>query len=199
MAELTFDNAEFVQALRDYMEATGKEAADVVNKKAVDVCFRAAKETPDADLADLAQYSPAKGLAGAPERKMFHAIATGNSSRGASKLGSAVKGKGNRKIATKIYNSRKRAKGYSKAIWYRIARDFGKKMRGKFNIQHAHGTKAVPGINPTAILEADGLQIQHIDRVMSDALETALFAEAKDMREYIERRLAKIAADHSAR
>ena len=56
--EFTFDVREFAEALRLYEEATSKEMAEVINKKARDVCFTAAKLTPRAKPAEITKFRP---------------------------------------------------------------------------------------------------------------------------------------------
>ena len=166
---LSWDMKEFSDALKLYEKATQKEMSEVINQKAQRICMGAASQIPKA----RARADRFSGL--------WNALATGKTRKGINKLGVAVKGKGNQKVAMLIYNSRGRAYGYGKALWYKLAQDLGKSLRSKFTIKHADGEKAVPGIKPTARMEIIGLEQDHIDRFMQPALEKAMSIEAKSM------------------
>lgn len=192
----TFNDREFVEALRQYEEATGKGAAEIVNKKGKDACFKAAKHTEKMKAPKLTPFNPSV-------KKWKDADKGGNrySNRlhyaSAAKKG-ATKGAGIKQKAEKEQAKRKSAAGYSKAIWFRIARDFGAALRGKFNIKNAKGKKATP-TNPVAILEATKLEVSHINDIMVDSLKKALKEVERDTREYSERKLAETAEKYSAK
>ena len=184
---LSWDMKEFSDALKLYEQATQKEMSDVINQKAQRVCMGAAAMIPKAQ----ARADRNSGL--------WNALATGKTSKGINKLGQAVKGKGNKKVAMAIYASRGRAYGYGKALWRKLAQDLGKSLNSKFNIKHANAEKAVTGVKSTARMEIIGIEQSHIDQFMQPALEKSMGIEAKSMVEYATFKLAKIAAQRSGR
>ena len=184
---LSWDMKEFSDALKLYEEATQQEMANVINHKAQRICMGAAADISAAQK--LPNFSTG----------LFNALATGKTSRGELRMGSAVKGKGNHAKATEIFKSRKRAYGYSRAIWRKLAVDLGKKLTNKFNIKHATGIQAKKGARPTARMTINGLEQDHIDRFMQPALEKAISEEAASMVEHALDKLAKIAAQRSGR
>lgn len=179
--ELRIDDKEFMRALRDIIEMSSKEMPEVINRTAIDVCFQANKNTKRADKGSI---DALKGT------KLVHALAT---------RAGAVKGQGNKRKANRIVSARKAAVGYGKAIWLKMASDLGKKLRARASIKHATGTKAEPGVKPTAKLAVDGLQGDLVNNIMQDALDRAVRAKAADMRKSVNDRLAKIAARKSGR
>jgi hypothetical protein len=133
------------------------------------------------------------------ESGLFNAIATGNTKFGASRFGVAVKRKGNAKIAKKIRSKRLKANNYSKSLFLKLAAGVGKKVRMLRRPKNAEGKKAVKSKIPTAYFEITGVDQEHADKVLTPALEKGIAATVKDMRVYIERKLAKIAKAKSGR
>ncbi len=191
--EFTLDVEELVDAMQLYERATGKEMSDVINRKATRICFTAAKHTKKASLVDINKNKPRKRNA-EYQHKLFHALA----SEGNTKFGKAVRGQGNTETALKIYNSRRGASGYSKAIWYSLARELGAKLRSKIRVDSVKATKAKP-LNPTATIDTGSIDIELRDTVLVDALKVAIREEAADMQDYAQRKLDEQAAKFSAR
>lgn len=191
--EFTLNADELVTALQLYEQATGKEMSEVINRKAVRICFSAAKHTPRAASPDITKHKPRKRNA-EYQHKLFHALA----SEGKTKFGKAERGQGNAATALKIYNSRKSAIGYAKAIWYSLARELGAKMRAKIRVESVRATKAKPH-NPVAVIESGLIEMGLKDKVLVDALQIAIREEAQDMTDYAMRKLEKLAEDHSGR
>jgi hypothetical protein len=111
----------------------------------------------------------------------------------------AVKRKGNAKIAKKIRSKRLKANNYSKSLFLKLAAGVGKKVRMLRRPKNAEGRKAVKSKIPTAYFEITGVDQEHADKVLTPALEKGIAATVKDMRVYIERKLAKIAKAKSGR
>ena len=188
---LKVDLREFQKAMREYIVLSEKTVADAVNDKAGDVAFNSIKHLPKFDRSKIPPL----------ESGLFNAIAAGNVPKfGASRFGVAVKGKGNAKIAKKIRNARIGGGNYSKSLFLKLASEVGKKVRMlKKKPGNATGKKAVKSKTPTAYLEITGVDQEHADKVLTPALEKGIAATVKDMRVYIERKLAKIAKAKSGR
>ena len=179
---------EFSEALILYQKATQKEMSVIINDKTKSICFEAAREIPKA------AERPEKGS------KLWYALATGKTKKGVDKKhGSAVKGQKIKKIANAIYSSRGKSYGYGKALFYKLATDLGAASKKKFNIKHAHGEKAKPGMVPTARLEIIGLEQEHIDKFIQPAVNSAMKKVRDDMVDHANKKLAKIAAQRSGR
>lgn len=179
-ARITFQDEEFTRVFREYSKATSKTLEGAINAKAKDVCFRAANAANTKTSTFPDRYPK--------ESPLWHALAA----TGATKFGQAVKGQGNKKLARTIYNSRLRAKGYSRAIWRKIASDFGGALSGKASkIDHARGIKAKDSFKPEAQLIVDGLEQSHVDDVMQPAIDAALKYVAADMRLYLAKKMSK--------
>jgi hypothetical protein len=198
--KVSVEAKEFEKALREYLLASKKDVGFALNKKAGDVAFSASKNMPGAVevKATIRTDYPR-------DNPLWHALATGKTSRGASKVGTAVRGKGNNKIASAIYNSRSRAAGFSRTIFLRIARDFGKKVSGLRTSQIENtkvkksGTKGDSDFMD-AIFEVLGVSKDRgHDSRMDEAIRDALADQAADMRKYIEAKIAKRAKAHSGR
>jgi len=196
---LTFEDAEFTRALRDYQEAQSMELSDILNKKGIDLGFQAA-----AQLASAIDPSRFYGQ-GSP---LFHALAAGGKSRKNGKslmtrFGKAVKGQGNKKLADKIYNSRKRSGGYARAMCLTMADHLGANIRLKANFKknmsHVSATKAEPGIKPIVTMTINKAQEGMIYEVIQPAINAAMRVVAADMDKYSIPRLAKAAKRHSGR
>jgi hypothetical protein len=186
---LQVDLREFQKAMREYIVLSEKTVADAVNDKAGDVAFKSIKYLPPFDKGTVPPY----------ESGLFNAIATGNTKFGASRFGVAVKRKGNAKIAKKIRSKRLKANNYSKSLFLKLAAGVGKKVRMLRRPKNAEGRKAVKSKIPTAYFEITGVDQEHADKVLTPALEKGIAATVKDMRVYIERKLAKIAKAKSGR
>lgn len=194
--KLTLEDEEFTRAFRQYVELSSKTLAQSVNDKAKDLCFAAAREIASGDPA---REHP-KGA------KIYHILAAGGNSRknGQSletRFGKAVKGKGNKKLADKIYNRRIRSRGYSRAICVKMAGDLGARLTIKAGkIKHASGVKARwHQIKPAAFLNVKGLEKSHVEDVIQPAFERALRRVANDMQKYINKKLREAARKHSGR
>ena len=187
---LKVDLREFQKAMREYIVLSEKTVADAVNDKAGDVAFKSIKHLPKFDKTRVPLY----------ESGLFNAIATGKTKFGVTRFGSLVKGKGNEKIAKKIRNSRLGGGNYSKSLFLKMAWEVGKKVSMlKKKPDNATGKKAVKSKIPTAYLEITGVDQEHADKVLTPALEKGIADTVKDMRVYIERKLAKIAKAKSGR
>jgi hypothetical protein len=198
--EVSVEAREFQKALVDYLIASKKDVGFALNKKGGDVAFSASKQMPEAIEVqatintDYPQGEP-----------LWHAIATGKTRFGVTKFGAAVKGKGNKKIADKIFNSRSRRAGFSRSIFLKIARDFGKKVK-KLKSDKVKNTKVkLAGTNGdddfmAAVFEILGVDGQRgFDSRLDRAIRWGLREQAADMQKYINDKIAKRAKAHSGR
>jgi hypothetical protein len=191
---------EFQKALVEYLTASKKDVGFALNKKSGDVAFSASKQMPGViEVKATIETDYPKG------EPLWHALATGKARFGVTKFGAAVKGKGNKKIADRIFNSRSRRAGFSRSIFLRIARDFGKKVQ-KLKSDQVKNTKVwlaeTRGEDDfmSAVFEVLGIDGQRgFDRRLDWAIRWALEEQAVDMRKYIEDKIAKRAKAHSGR
>lgn len=192
---MTLDDAEFTKAFRQYAELSSKTMTESINKVAIDLCFKAAAQMPSGDPS---REHP-KGA------KIYHVLAAGGkrSKNGESletKLGKAVKGKGNRILADKIFNRRRRSKGYSAVICRKIAGDLGARLSVRAGkIKYASGKRAVKSIKPFAVLDVKGLEKTHVDDVIQPAFERAMRIVTAKMVRRVNKKLAEAAKKHSGR
>lgn len=193
----TWEMREFTKALQQYLVESRKDTGTAINEKAVRVAFSASKEMPAAIevRARISNDHPK----GSP---LWHALATGKTSHGQNKFGSAVRGKGNKKLADKIYASRNRHAGYSRFLFLKLASDLGGKVRAVkklASIDNAKGKKATEAGRDDfmkAVLQILGVDQEHGGK-LDRAIAQALTLEARDMQKYIERKIAKRAQAHS--
>jgi hypothetical protein len=195
----TWEMQEFTKALQEYLIESRKDTGTALNEKGVRVAFSASKQMPSA-VEVKAQISTDHPKSS----PLWHALATGRTSLGPNKFGTAVKGKGNKKVAEKIYASRNRHAGYSRFLFLKLASDLGGKVRAVkklASIDNAKGQKADQNGRKDfmkAVLQILGVDQEHGSK-LDRAIAQALTIEAADMRKYIEAKIAKRAQAHSGR
>jgi hypothetical protein len=206
--EFELDTAEFTRTLNEYVKANKRESSDLINNKAKDIAFRAAKHIKSATASDInksgAPHKPRKeGSRARPRNKtntLFHALASkGN------KYGKAPRGSGNYDVAKKTIESRKKATGYSKALFIKLAKNLMGKPHGFTKNPNAKGRSSIDGttakkstpITLEANLEIPGLRDGHYSKVMKPALEKAIREATADMQEYLAKKLQKVADKYS--
>jgi hypothetical protein len=207
--EFEVDMTEFVATLQQYVKANKRESSDLITAKAREVAFFAAREVKVAKAADItklgAPHKPRKqGSRARPRARtntLFHALAAkGN------KLGKAVRGQGNYDLATKIYNSRKKATSYSRALFLKMANQLKGKIYDFTKNQYAQGRSSMDGVKTKkstpvtleATLYVPGLDADHYAKEMKPALQRAINDSAKNMQQYLARKLQKVADKYSA-
>ena len=207
--EFEVDMTEFVATLQQYVQANKRESSYLITRRARQVAFFASKEVKVAKAPDItalgAPHKPRKqGSRARPRARtntLFHALAAkGN------KLGKTPRGKGNYELATKIYNSRKKATSYSRALFVKLARQLDDKIYDFTKNPYAKGRASIDGVKTTkadpkkltATLYIPGLDSDHYAKEMKPALQRAINDSAKDMQQYLARKLQKIADRHSA-
>lgn len=206
--DLDIDLAEFRRTLNEYVKANKRESSDLINNKAKDIAFRAASHITSAKASDItkigAPHKPRKpGSRAKPRKKtntLFHALASkGN------KYGKAPRGSGNYDVAKKTMESRKKATGYSKALFIKLAKNLMGKPHGFTKNPNAKGRSSIDGttakkstpITLEANLEIPGLRDGHHAKVMKPALEKAIREATADMQEYLANKLQKVADKYS--
>lgn len=178
---------QFKAALKQYQQATGKDMADVLNRAGANIAMRALSFTPQAKPSQIDRYSPDRSA-------LMHALATKGT-----KHGKAKKGEGNKALAWKIYNSRKRGRGYIRAGWVEAAKDMGAKPRMKVK----PGGRAAKGYGRKASrikLQGDIYNFSEgAELVGLNPLKRAIVFVAADMKTYADKKLAKTARRFSGR
>lgn len=195
------DTSELMEAMNLYEKVTKKDGVEIVNRAAKNACIGGAglkgalQLTKRADSKAITKFSPAKKRGREYENNLFNALAA----EGNTKFGKAVRGKGNRAKAMEIYNSRKQAIGFSKAIWLQIAKDLGANLKSKFTLQgSARGTKAT-FFKMKATIETGQMEDKHVSLIMRDALQEGVRNAAVDMREYAQKKMEQRAKQFSGR
>ena len=180
-ASFTIDARKFDTVLRDYQRVSRKDWKDICNSKAIDVAFRALKETPKAKAAAI------KAVAKQPWWP---------------KLISKRMGKGHTReeaaeYSRKVIASRLRSVTFLKSGWLPAVRRLWVVARDKFFAGNAGGarqygqakgsvTPAVAGDNPAAIIVNSAAGI---DKMGVGALQRAVDGAAADMADYIARKM----------
>jgi len=206
--ELDIDMTEFTRTLNAYVKANKRESSDLINNKAKDIAFKAAKHVKSATASDINKSGPPHkprkpGSRAKPRKKtntLFHALASkGN------KFGKAPRGKGNYDLAKKTIESRKKSTGYSKALFIKLAKNLMGKphgftknpnAKGRSSIDETKAKKSTP-ITLEANLEIPGLRDGHYSKVMKPALEKAIREATADMQKYLSDKLQKVADKYS--
>lgn len=196
--ELTVDPTELMEAMNLYLKATKKDEADVVNRAAKNAVLGgkglqgALQVTKRAKASDFRAFNPAKKRAREYSNRLFHALAA----KGETRFGRAVKGEGNAETALKIYNSRKSAIGFAKAVWIGVGRKLGARLRSKFELPGSKATKATP-ITLKATFQTTDIDEGLVRNIMEDALQVGMNNAAADMRSYALRKMEERAREFS--
>lgn len=183
----------FAEALYQYEAATGKDSADILNRAALNVAYRAAQFTPVATAAEIKS-----GLSG--NEKMLAAL-TSISLR---KRGiGVVSAPGFQKEMQNYLTRRVGSRRYLRSGWAPAIIALGGSFRGSKLSRGVDGyaDKATPlqllaeiGV---IIDEAHAGKVEGAEKIGEKALVEAIDFVAEDMIEYSQDRLAKTAAAHS--
>lgn len=188
--EMELDTSELFEAMNLYQKATKKDGADVVNRAAKNAVLGgkglkgAMQLTKRATVADLRPFNPAKKRAREYSNNLFHALAA----EGETRFGKTVRGQGNAAAALKIYNSRKSALGFAKAVWIGIGKKLGAKLRSKFDLPGSRAKKATP-VTLKATFQTANIETSLVKDIMEDALQQGINNAAGDMRDYALRKM----------
>lgn len=199
LSDFSFDTSELREAFQLYEKATGKDAADILNRAAKNACIGgkglkgALQLTKLASVASINRFDPNKEAKGKATKKRARLHFALQAKKG------MKKGEGIKAAATKAHNRRISARSYSKAIWGRLAVDFGAVLRGKFDIKGPKGEPAKAGPSPVAKLDSGSLETSHVTDIMADALQQGVKNAAADMKKYALEKMQKTADQYSAR
>jgi hypothetical protein len=194
-------DAQFKAALRQYMEASKRDFAEVLNKKAADVCYKAAKFTKRTTKAKIAKHDPSKRPSTYP-RRLFYALTNGgrSSNKSVTRGGRRVATVGSREdVAMAAYNRAQASRGYLAAAWFGVLQKMGKPVRSRISkriIKEAEWKKATR-YSLMAIVGTNnaGAGSDVAIRGLIKARDWVI----RDMAKYVERKLAKTAAKFSAK
>ena len=206
--DISFETKELTRALELYQEATGKDAADIVNRMAKDACFKAASKTKKVRKARIDKHDPTKRPSKYPNR-LFYAVAAkrgplrktqGQISRQKADGGVSrrvFKG-GREERALQYFNQAQQSRGYIAAGWLGVLRKMGVNTKIKPSevlIRDALWRPATPN-NPVAII---GNGANRAEEFGVDGLRAGLKFAAADKKKYALKKLAKTAEEFSGR
>lgn len=209
---IRIDSSEFRSALKLYLKASSRDLPYIINKRAINIAFIAMRKTPSASGKRIAQNLlkkisvPGKKGKNRPPRAAL-LIASGSEKSGLKRkpvpglYGSAMS-----EAIRDLIDRRQRTRGYIKSGFLKSIRDLEKRSPGRAkrkprNVQDfsrlpGAGVAAKPGFNPTAeILN----YASNSAKVAGPALQAAVNADARDMKQFAEKRMAKTAKRFSAR
>lgn len=190
------DTRELFEAMELYEQATKKDGADIVNRAAKNAVIGGAglkgamQLTQRAKVNEIKKFDPkqaGKGPTTKRRKRLHYAMAAKDGWK---------KGGGIGAEAERRHSRRMSAIGFSKAVWIAIAKDFGANLRAAVQVKGCKGTKATP-ITLKATIQTTDLETEHIERVMSKALQDGVRNAAADMRAYAQKKMAERAAEFS--
>ncbi len=189
---LTFDTREFTRALGLYAEATQKDEAEILNRAARNLAYRAAQNTPVAQAAEI------KSGLFRDEHLRFALTSIALKKRGIGALKSPEFQKEvDRFVARRIASRR-----YLRAAWAPAIIALGGSFRGtKFKgivgeAKKATARKLVAEIL-TLINQPDQSHAKGAEEIVAKALQKALDFVAQDMIQYADRKLSQTARKYS--
>lgn len=173
------DTREFMAALQAYEKESSRDLKTVVKSTAIDVAFKANQSAAAAK----------KGAIPSLKTGLYNALAA--------KAG-FTRGKGNQKEAERLYNRRISAIKYSKSLFLKMAQDLGAKVASlRKKIENAGAEDKSTVLIPAIELSIEGVDINHANQVLSQALQEGVNKSAAKMRKRIEDKIAKRAQAHS--
>jgi hypothetical protein len=198
--EVKIDTREFNAALREYIKFSKRSLAEIVNKRAVNICFRAIRHTPAARRPrinrDLRQKSRV-----APKAQLGPILVNYNRGRAGKK---GLQGKDMAAAVEKMRLARHASVGFVKSGWFGAIRDLqpsAKVFRRPPRViikgrPKGYGKAARQGINPTAEIVN---QVEGAVKVGRHALQRAMNEDALDMRGYVAKKMQQDADRFNAR
>lgn len=185
---LTLDLSEFTPRMEQYLQITKKTEADALNKKALDVAYRAASATPVATASSVrASLMRDPHLLAA--LTSLHVRATG---RG------ILKSPLFKEEMEKLIKHRMGSKKYLRSGWAPVIEAFGGTFRGGASAKgirsYARRATAV-GLLAEIVWVTDQpneAKAEGAEKIADQALQDAIDFVANDMAEYIEDRIARM-------
>lgn len=184
--KIDIDTREFNAALRDYVRHSSRSLAEIINKRAVNICFRAIRHTPAArkptinrDLRQKSRVASKAPLGAILAQKGRNPGLYGDDMTAA---------------VDTLKLKRHRSIGYIKSGWFGAIKDLqphAKVFRRPPRVNVSNSPKgyaraAKPGINPTAEIIN---QVEGAITVGRAALQRAMNEDALDMRDYVARKM----------
>ena len=188
--KMELDTSEFQKALLKYIPTTKRDLPEIVNKRAINVAFKAIRFTPKANAAKIRRAMRLKTRLNAPLASLILNKLQGKYGR------KGYYGDKMRAEVEEFIKSRVRGIGYLKSGWLasaqqmarlagmKVGRSRATKVYGKG--EHGQARHAKPGWTPSATIInlAEG-----IADVGKPALQKAINAEAREIMRHVERKL----------
>ena len=195
--KMELDTSEFQKALLKYIPTTKRDLPEIVNKRAINVAFKAIRFTPKANAAKIRRALRLKSRLNAPLASLILNKLQGKYGR------KGYYGAEMRAEVEEFIKGRVRGIGYLKSGWLasaqqmarlagmKVGRSRATKVYGKG--EHGQAKHAKPGWTPSATIInlAEG-----IADVGKPALQKAINAEAREIIRHVERKLKKSARKH---
>ena len=188
--KMELDTREFQRALLKYIPTTKRDLPEIVNKRAINVAFKAIRFTPKAKPAKIRRQLGKQTKGKAPLAALILNKLQGRFGR-RGYYGAKMKSEIDEFIAGKI-----RGVGFLKSGWLaaaqqlarmagmRVGKSRGAKLYGKG--EHGRAKHAKPGWTPTAEIINKAAGIADVGK---PALQKALNAEAREILRHVERKL----------
>jgi hypothetical protein len=194
--ELNIDTREFNAALRQYIKVSSRTLPEIVNKRAVNIAFKAIRYTPKARKSQITKDLKAKSNTN--PKAPIGAILV-NAGRKPALSGGDLK-----QAVENLKLGRHRSAGFIKSGWLGAVKDLqphAKVFRRtpRVNVKgkpKGFGRPARKGLNPTAEIVN---QVAGAVKVGSSALQLAMNDDADDMRTFTAKRMQKDANKFNAR
>lgn len=194
--EITVDTREFKAALREYIKVSRRTLPEIVNKRAVNIAFKAIRYTPKARKSrinkDLKQKSRTN-----PNAPLSAILVNAGRKPG-------LYGEDMKQAVEELRERRHKSLGFIKSGWLGAVNDLqphAKVFRRapRVNLQNkpkGYGRPARQGLNPTAEIVN---QVAGAVKVGSPALQRAMNDDAADMKNFVAKRMQQDANRFNAR
>jgi hypothetical protein len=194
---IQLDTRGFNAVLQEYQRSNRRTWPEICNAKALDVNFRALKETPKADKESIRALESKPWWPRYIRKRLKGKTVDNKRNRKSSKLGHGATGSFAAEYSRKVIAARLRSVAFLKAGWLPGIRRLSMIVKDRFGAATIGGAKqygvekgaaipAVSGDNPTATIINSAIGI---DKMGVDALQRAVDGAAADMGEYIARKL----------
>lgn len=181
------------RAIELYRKATRKDLPDIMNRHGRNTAFRTVRHLKSTTRAKLSKHDPER--IGSKRRKaprLFYALAA----KDGYKRGSGIKDEARRR-----FEARDRSRGFLKAIFIKIASDYGAKMRSRANLQvggEAGKSRAIKAsITRLRTEMISGLAEEGALREIKRAFALGLADATRDMEAYAKKKMDANAGKYS--
>jgi hypothetical protein len=220
--ELQFDTSQFDAAMAEYIPTTERDLAEIVNKRALNVAFRAMRLTPKADRYRIAAEVGEIGRVLRVTKKgrlmrtskRIYATRKGHSAPLAALIINkrreraglpGLQGKEMEAAIKRMVGARQRSAGFHKSGFIQPVRRLALATRNPVRVPFSEARQvgkpkgsaipAVKSISPTATIIAEAGQAL---KIAGPAMQQALNDEATEMREHVARKLQQTANKYNA-